>query len=184
MSLWIHAKYIYKPKTQRIIFRFLFIYELNYGIGNFEDVLLWRISWGSLRSYWSTRLDHNLWELISKCLMNTILLKVILDSDLSHFISAGKKVVEVRYPFQAGAPAAAPERGPTVGHIFHRTPARVEPPSLLWMNHFWSQSSPSSAPYNLLMYDMLQKWLVSTTCIRGRLVTEQGRSPLMNPTSF
>ena len=145
MSLWIHAKY--KPKTQHIILWFLFIYELNYWIGNFEDVLLRRISWGSMRSYWSIRLYHNLWDLISKCLMNTILLKIILDSHLSHFISAGEKVVEVRYPFQARSPAAGPKRDPTVAHIFigPQPGSESDPSPLLWTFHFWSLNPQSSA---------------------------------------
>ena len=109
------------------------ICDVNCGIVNVEDVLLRRISCGSVNSLWSIRLQDNLWHLISKRLTNTNLLKFILDSHLSNFVSfsARLKFVEVRYDIQAGTPAASPTRGPTVAHI-----SRAYIPPLLWMVHF------------------------------------------------
>ena len=64
----------------------------------------------------------------------TNLLKIILDSHLSNFVSGSARVkfVEVRYHIQARTPAASPTRGPTVAHI------SIDPyiPSLLRMVHF------------------------------------------------
>ena len=67
-----------KDTTQHLWF--LFICELDYGIVNIEDVLLRRISGASMNSFWSFRLYHNLWNLISECLKKTNSLRIISNS--------------------------------------------------------------------------------------------------------
>ena len=116
-----------------------------------------------MRSYWSIRLYHNLWDLISKCLMNTNLPKIILDSHLSDFISAGEKVVEVRYPFQARSPAAGPKRDPTVAHIFvgPQPGCESDPPSSPMDVSLLITEPSIQCPHNSLIFDYSPK----LTCI-------------------
>ena len=97
-----------KDTTQHLWF--LFICELDYGIVNIEDVLLRRISGASMNSFGSFRLYHNLWDLISECLMKTNLLIIISNSLPESLYFCGRKGRQSKISHLSKSPSNYPNK--------------------------------------------------------------------------